>query len=219
VITVIISDVHLGSRHVKLDQLARFLDWLPPDVTLVLNGDTVDYRHRRPKPGHQQALDRIVAESRRRRVVWLSGNHDPKYRPKDPGAIEFAPSFSIGKRIFVQHGFYFDNIMPYHRLFIAVFRLAHRVRIWLGADAVHVAQYAKKWKFLYQILRRNVMRNAIEYARENGYTAVTCGHTHFTEDVVVDGIRYINTGSWTELPAYYLWVDDTQMELRQFTPP
>ena len=214
--TIIVSDVHLGSRHLKLQVFLRFLDQLPPEETLVLNGDTVDYRRRRLSPEHQQVLDRLVAESVRRRVVWVAGNHDARYKLNNPGAIEFARSFHIDKRLFVQHGFYFDNVMPYHKLFIAVFRLAHQIRIWLGAEAVHVAEYAKRWQALYRVLRKNVMMNAIEYARENGYAAITCGHTHFAEDLVVDGIRYINTGAWTELPAYYVVVDDTEIRLEPF---
>ena len=59
--------------------------------------------------------------------------------------------------------------------------------------------------------------NAIEYAKENNYEAVTCGHTHFTEDVTVDGIRYVNTGCWTELPASYLHVDDSDIRLVEVT--
>ena len=26
---------------------------------------------------------------------------------------------------------------------------------------------------------------------------------HFTEDTLVDGIRYVNTGCWTETPSHY----------------
>jgi len=87
------------------------------------------------------------------------------------------------------------------------------LRVRLGARPVHVAEYAKNWKAFYRVLRNNVMRNAVNCAVENGFEAVTCGHTHFAEDILLNGVRYINTGAWTEFPAHYLYVTPGSMEL------
>ena len=95
------------------------------------------------------------------------------------------------------------------------FRLFHHLRLRLGAEPVHVAHYAKKWGALYRFLRRNVMLNAVEHAREGGFEAVTCGHTHFVEDVLCDGVRYLNTGAWTEVPIYVLLVTDEAIRLQE----
>jgi UDP-2,3-diacylglucosamine pyrophosphatase LpxH len=216
---VVVSDLHLGSRHCKSDLLARFLDNLPAEATLILNGDTVDYRRRRMNADHTAVLDRLIAMSATRRVVWLYGNHDEGYRPHNAGALEFAPDLAIGKRLLIQHGSYFDKVMPHHRVFIFAFRVMHYLRVRLGAEAMHVAQYAKKWDRLYRVVRRSVMLNAVAHAKAHGYAAVTCGHTHYAEDLVVDGIRYINTGSWTELPVHYLLIDDTQLRLERYADP
>lgn len=212
--TIIISDVHLGSRYFQSGLFDRFLERLPADATLVLNGDTVDAVHRELPAEHQRSLDRLREESLRRRVVWLFGNHDDTFVMSDPLRIEFAREFSVGKRLFVAHGFDFDNVIPYHGLFVHLFRAMHQLRVLLGAEAVHVAQYAKKWGILYRVLRKSVAMNAIEHAKEGGYAAVTCGHTHFAEDVMIQGVRYINTGAWTERPTYYVDVDDAGIRLR-----
>ena len=95
-----------------------------------------------------------------------------------------------------------------------VFRLLHGLRVKLGAKPVHVAEYAKKWNLFYKVLRKNVMMNAVKCAIKNKFEAVTCGHTHLAEDLVFDGIRYINTGAWTELPAFFLHVTADQMILK-----
>lgn len=211
--TVVISDIHLGSRHCKVEALARLLDRLPAGDTLVLNGDTMDSTRRPLPPSHRAALDRLVAESRRRTVIWVQGNHDEDIRLPDPGAFHFAVSHAVGQRLYVQHGFYFDRVMPYHKLFIVAFRLMHRLRITLGAEPVHVAQYAKKWSVLYGVLRRNVLQNALRFAREHGYTAVTCGHTHFAESRQVGDILYMNTGAWTETPVYAVVADENRVGL------
>jgi UDP-2,3-diacylglucosamine pyrophosphatase LpxH len=60
-----------------------------------------------------------------------------------------------------------------------------------------------------------VMTNAVKCAMENGFEAVTCGHTHFAEDVIFNGVRYINTGAWTEFPAFFLHVTRDQMILKR----
>jgi UDP-2,3-diacylglucosamine pyrophosphatase LpxH len=105
--------------------------------------------------------------------------------------------------------------MPRSRVFMKAFRLMHGLRVKLGAQPVHVAEYAKKWRAFYRILRNNVMRNAVNFALENGYNAVTCGHTHYAEDTVLNGIRYINTGAWTEFPAFFLLITEYEMRLEK----
>lgn len=216
--TRIISDVHLGSRYCLIEEFMAFLAGLPDGDTLVLNGDTVDVRHGTMPPRHREALERLCEESLRRRVVWVLGNHDERYAPADPRRIEIVRSLDIGRQVFVSHGYDFDNIMPYHKPFILAFRFFHRVRIHLGAPPVHVAYYAKKFGVLYRVLQNHVAMNAVEHAQENGFAAAACGHTHSVEDRLIGGIRYINTGAWTERPLVYLSVTAEKVELRPVEP-
>ena len=218
--TIVISDVHLGSPHSRCEEFIRFVQSLPDGVTLVLNGDTANTHDSRRYPlRHREALDILRAASRRMRVVWIRGNHDERYQMAESGQIEFAEHHSIGKELFMAHGHDFDNVMPHHRFFIHLFRLIHRLRILLGAESIHVAVYAKRFSFLYRVLLRHVTLNAIEYAHENGYRAVACGHTHHVEDRVQTGVRYLNTGAWTEKTLHYLCVEDGIIELRSIPDP
>jgi len=105
--------------------------------------------------------------------------------------------------------------MSRNQAFIKAFKLMHDLRVKLGARPIHVAQYAKKWGILYKVLRKNVMRNAVNCALENGYEGVTCGHTHYPEERIFNGIRYMNTGAWTEAPAFYLLVTAEEMMLKR----
>lgn len=209
----VISDVHLGSKYCNVADFKAFLRNLKPGVCLVLNGDTIDEIHTELPAEHEDALSLLRDESYKRTIIWVTGNHDEGYRMRDQGKIDMRDNYSIGKRLFIAHGFDFDNVMPYNRWFIVTFRFFHRVRIKLGAESVHVAYYAKRFPWLYKVLCRFVTRNAVEYARENGYQAITCGHTHYMEDLDLNGIRYINTGAWTEKPIYCLQVTDSEMKL------
>ncbi len=213
--TVIVSDVHIGSKYFHQEEFIRFVKNMPEGCALVLNGDIVSRWHKHLSEQHRTVLDFLREESFNRPVIWIRGNHDDGYVAEDPGDIEFRESYSIGKRLFVSHGYDFDNVMPHNRTFIMLFRMMHHLRIRLGAEAMHVAFYAKKWARLYRVLRKHVAMNAVEHAKENGFEAVTCGHTHYVEDLMIDGIRYINTGSWTEHPMFYLSVNEKDMKLEQ----
>ena len=43
-------------------------------------------------------------------------------------------------------------------------------------------------------------RRASDYARGKGFGHVTCGHTHLALESLVNGVHYLNSGTWTESP-------------------
>jgi UDP-2,3-diacylglucosamine pyrophosphatase LpxH len=215
---IVVSDLHIGSRYFQFGVFERFLEKLPPDNELILNGDVIDSPYIKMGKSEQRILDLIEETSYRQRVVWVRGNHDNGYVPKNFGKIICKNSYSIDKRLLIAHGHCFDDIMPRSLMFIRAFELLHRLRIRMGARPVHVAEYAKKWKSFYRALRKNVASNAIKCAAENGFEAVACGHTHYPEDFIINGIRYINTGAWTEFPAYYLHINADKIVMNRVNP-
>jgi len=215
---IIVSDLHIGSRYFQFGVFERFMENLPADHELILNGDIIDSPYVKMEPSDQRALDMIENISYRQPVVWVRGNHDNGYVPPSFGKTIFKPSHRIGSRLLITHGDGFDDIMPRSRLFIQAFRLMHNLRVKMGARPVHVAEYAKKWKSFYRVLRKNIALNAVKCAAKNDFEAVTCGHTHYAEDLILNGIRYINTGAWTEFPAYYLRITAKDMVLNQVDP-
>lgn len=186
---------------------------LPDGVDLILNGDTVDRRRKRLTEIDHEALGLISRESMRRRVIWIWGNHDWKYLPPEVGKIEFARDYSFGRQLFLGHGHQFDFIMPFTRPVIIVIRMLHDLRVDRGGRHVHVAFAAKRFVGLYRFLRHHVTKRAVRYGVKHGYKAVACGHTHYVEDRMVDGVRYLNTGAWTEAPNYCLWVSGEGVSL------
>ncbi len=215
---IVVSDLHIGSRYFKFGPFERFLKALPADHELIMNGDIIDSPYVHMDSSDQRILDLIEDISFRQKVVWIRGNHDNGYVPQNFGNTIFKSSHSIGRRLLITHGDGFDDIMRRSRLFIKAFHLMHNLRVKLGAKPVHVAEYAKKWKSFYRVLRKNVALNAINCAAERGFEAVTCGHTHYPEDLELNGVRYINTGAWTEFPAYYLHTTADGMVLKRVAP-
>lgn len=214
--TYIVSDLHLGNRYFRPEVFLGFLDQLPAGAGLVLNGDIVDDPRERLPASHLAVLQRLADESRQRPLVWVYGNHDAGFAPADPGRIEFVQRWEVGGQLLVVHGDRLDSVMPRHRLFRALFKVFHRLRIRLGFPDVHVAQYAKRWGLLYRVLNLHVAHRAMDTAAREGFAAITCGHTHAPMDLVRQGQRYLNTGAWTEEPHHYLAVCDGRMDLRVY---
>lgn len=212
---IIISDLHLGSHYFFHQGFENFLKSIPQDCELILNGDVIDNPKKKLQPSHKQILNRIEQVSCRQKVIWVRGNHENGFSPNGFKHIHFKSYYTIEDRLLIAHGYDFDEIMPRSQIFIQLFKLMHDLMIKLGSKPVHVAHFAKKFERLYKVLRDNVMKNAVNCARENGYEAVICGHTHYPEDRVVDGIRYMNTGAWTESPSFYLRVIGDEMTLKK----
>ncbi len=216
-VQIITSDLHLGSPYFQHDAFRAFLDALPPDADLILAGDTIDDPTRELPAEASGVLARLYSEATRRRVVLIEGNHDTGWTPATD-AVALQKTWAASHSVLVCHGDAFDNLMPRNRWFIVWFRRFHRLRVRLGAPPVHVAHYAKNWRLLYRLLRRSVMVSALQHARENGFSAVVCGHVHFAEHVQEEGVDYFNTGSWTEEEFHYVRIDDGGPRLLQFQP-
>lgn len=56
---------------------------------------------------------------------------------------------------------------------------------------------------------------AAQAGREGGYRCVIFGHTHHAKDLVVDGVRYLNSGTWANLMAFPVLSDDDDTAQKQ----
>ena len=210
---IVVSDLHIGSQFFLHHDFEKLLESIPEDYELILNGDIIDDSKKKLLPPHKRVLHIIEQISHRQKVIWVRGNHDDGYVRNGFKHIHFKTYYTIENKLLISHGCDFDEIMPRSQIFIKYFKLIHDIMIKFGSRPVHVAYYAKKFEFLYKVLRYNVMKNAVNCALENGYEAVVCGHTHYPEDRVYNGVRYMNTGAWTESPSFYLQLTGNQMTL------
>ena len=216
---VVVSDLHIGLPFFRKAAFMQFIDSLDDRTTVILNGDIVDNPHQRLEPQDQAVLDFLVAQSFQRQIIWIYGNHDEDFQMVDSGEIEFRRSVALGTRLMVVHGDDFDTVMPNNRWFLRLFKFCHMVRLRMGADPVHVAELAEQWApLLYQVLTKQVKKNAVDCALKSGFEAITCGHTHYVEDSIYKGVRYINTGTWTEEPLHYISICPDTIRLVNYTP-
>lgn len=214
--TIITSDIHLGSRQSRAVAFLAILDTLSAGDRLVLNGDVATHfaREATLPPEHAAVLDRLRAMSQEREVIWLRGNNDRHFQLRDPGKIVFAHDYAVDNLLYVSHGDRFDHLMPAFRCVLIPLRVVYEFFTRVVGTRTHVASFAKRFPALYTILNGHVARNATAHARMHGFQAVTCGHTHHPEDRELAGVRYFNTGCWTENAANMLVVEGRQVTLQ-----
>src|SRR5262249_52761359 len=125
--TLILSDLHLGSKHCQIEPLRAVLERESFD-RLILNGDTLhNLNLRKLKPAHWALLEELRKLARSRELVLLRGNHDHAV-PRDSeafGPFDVLPSLlgvpmaeeyrlDVGGRPYaVLHGDQFDPTLNY----------------------------------------------------------------------------------------------------------
>ena len=124
--TIWISDLHLGSRGCKADDLLDFLKNTESE-TLYLAGDVIDgWRLRKTwfwPQSHNDVVQKLLRKARKgTRVVFVPGNHDEFARDYHGllfGDIRVATNAihltADGRRLLVIHGDAFDGVVKHAR--------------------------------------------------------------------------------------------------------
>ena len=92
--TIAISDVHLGTRDCKADQLNNFLKHNTCE-TMYLVGDIIDawkiqQNRWKWRQSHSNVIRRILGHAKRgTKIIYIAGNHDEFLRPLIPYGIGF----------------------------------------------------------------------------------------------------------------------------------
>lgn len=221
--SIFISDVHLGTKDCKADQLNNFLKHNSCE-TLYMVGDIIDawkiqQNKWRWKQSHTNVVRRVLGHAKRgTRVVFIAGNHDEFLRPMIPygfsfGMIEIHNQIehigADGKHYLVTHGDLFDGITrlaPWlgflgdklYDFILSVNSKYNWIRHRMGFGYWSLSRYLKHRvkkavDFMFQF-----ERNLAGYCRKRGFDGVICGHIHHAEIKEIDGVVYMNDGDWVE---------------------
>jgi UDP-2,3-diacylglucosamine pyrophosphatase LpxH len=203
---IVISDLHLGSDVCQARLLEEFLDWAVEHCReLVINGDIFDdLNFKRLTKRHFACLKVIRRNSDRDdlRVVWVRGNHDgPAEIISHIVGVDILDEYVYDNgdlRLLILHGDQFDTITTdYPWLTEIACGLFYFVQKMMPHNAARwIRRITKKWQRNSQLIQRR----ASEYAASRGFRFVTCGHTHLPLVAELDGVLYLNSGTWTEAP-------------------
>lgn len=213
---VFLSDLHLGSRGCRAEELLAFLRVLRGVRKLYLVGDIVDVwarqRSRSWPDSHEAVFRELMELSRRVDVVYVVGNHDEDLDFLVGSrfgrlAIERDAEHVLadGRQLWVVHGDAFDPIVLYHPVLAHLGSLAYEVatvlnrwarwlRVVFGKPRWSLADYLhRRMKHLGDFLRLYEVAVTDE-ARRRGYAGVVCGHVHVPAMKTVNGVLYLNDG-------------------------
>ena len=221
--SIFVSDVHLGTKDCKAEQLNNFLKHNSCD-TLYLVGDIIDawkiqQNKWRWKQSHTNVVRRVLGHAKRgTRVVFIAGNHDEFLRPMIPygfnfGLIEIHNQIehigADGKHYLVTHGDLFDGITrlaPWiaflgDKAYDIVLTLNNKfnwIRRRMGFGYFSLSKYLKyKVKKAVDFVFK-FEENLANYCKKRGFDGVICGHIHHAEIKEINGVAYMNDGDWVE---------------------
>ena len=215
-----LSDLHLGSRACRADDLLSFLHRHTAD-TIYLVGDIVDTwtaTSAAQWTAAQHSILQLLLDRARNgtRLIYTPGNHDAFFRQycaQRVAGIEIVSHIlhhaADGRRYLVIHGDVcdiFDARFPYLARIGAkvesLFRgLGHRV------NALRRRFGRPEWAIVDRVLHRandlircvdEFDRRLADLARAHGTDGIICGHFHKPALHSDHGIAYANCGDWVE---------------------
>ncbi len=120
-------------------------------------------------------------------------------------------------RLLILHGDQFDTFTTAYPLLTEIAcGMFYYIQKWMPHRAARwIRRITKRWQRNSQLIERR----AVEYARGRGFHFVTCGHTHLPMVSEHDGVRYLNSGTWTDFtPCPYVVVHGGDVRLEFWAP-
>ena len=206
--TLIISDLHIGSKGCKTEEILELLK----DESFeryILVGDIIDgwlfKKYKKFSYQHARVIRRLLKLSKNKDIIWISGNHDEflrKYTPIELGNIKVVDEF-IEDGIWYCHGDKYDGIVKMRWLGMLGS---------IGYDlAIVIDRFLKRFNkktSLSKFLKDNVKaavsflvdfeNEMVRQAKKRKCHTVVCGHIHTPSFKLIDGVYYLNCGDWIE---------------------
>ena len=219
--TLIMSDIHLGSKDSKSDEAANFLKNFSCEH-LVLNGDIIDgwalQRGSKWLKQHTRFVRTVLKklEKDATRVTYLRGNHDEvleRVLPMALGGISIVKEHILealnGKKYLIVHGDGFDSVSTRYAWLAKVGavcydhlldfnRFYNRYRAWRGKEYYSLSKAIKARVKATVSFVDEYQKQLQNLARHRKCQGIICGHIHTPADELVDDIHYLNSGDWVE---------------------
>jgi UDP-2,3-diacylglucosamine pyrophosphatase LpxH len=217
--TIIISDIHLGSKYSRAKEVTDFLTKNSAE-TIILNGDIIDgWALKRGgvwTDEHMKCVRKLMKLSKTSTVYWIRGNHDDflyDFIPFDFGKIMLRESiFHTGldeNKYLVLHGDIFDIFVDKMGWLAKIGSVGYDMTLWLNKWYNKYRTYRGLPYFsLSQKIKASVKtvtnfigdfeNHMVSHAKSLECNGIICGHIHKAEIRDIDGIVYMNSGDWVE---------------------
>ena len=222
--TVIISDLHLGSR---LSRAADAVEMLQEHTfrRLILLGDIFcNLNFARLKKDHWRFLSYIRKLSNPKRdieVVWVEGNHDhglSHLMSHLVGVRVYQQYFweFEGKRLLAVHGHQFDRFVVNNAVLSRLGAWAYLMLQRLDSRSGEFSRFLDRMNSAWLRLTPKVASGALAYAKHHRVDCVFCGHTHQPLQAEQEGTRYYNAGCWTSSSPTYITIGEEGVQIHEY---
>jgi UDP-2,3-diacylglucosamine pyrophosphatase LpxH len=218
--TIVLSDLHLGTKNSQAKEVVRFLKHNSCDM-LILNGDIIDGWQLRKGGKWRKKHTRFfrvvlkMMEKHKTEVVYVRGNHDDFLDTIAPfvfGDIWIVKEhihYSNGKRFLVIHGDVFDSITSNLRWLAKLGDIGYTLLLWInkrynmwrvsrGLPYYSLSQAVKhKVKGAVSYIS-DFEKELVKFAKAKDCQGVICGHIHQPAITNYGDIVYMNSGDWVE---------------------
>jgi UDP-2,3-diacylglucosamine pyrophosphatase LpxH len=210
--TLIISDLHIGSKGCQTEEI---LNLLSDDSykRYILIGDIIDgwlfTKYKKFSYEHTRVIRRLLKLSKNKEIIWISGNHDEfvrKYTPLELGNIKVVDEY-IEDGIWFCHGDKYDGIVKMHWLGM-LGSVGYDLAIVIDRALKKMGRTTSLSKYLKDNVKAAISfmvdfeNEMVRQAKKRECHTVICGHIHNPDDKIIDGVRYMNTGDWVENCSY-----------------
>lgn len=214
--TLIISDLHLGDKFTRCDELLEVLRKYKFDK-LILNGDVLNgLNFKRLHSEHWNVLSEFRKLSKYCEVIWTHGNHDDQasdiFNLIGIRTVRNYTWKSNDKTFLAFHGHIFDRFLNNNFIVssaaFVIYNMIKKIDH-LGWISNFVMNHNQTW----QRNSREVAKGALRYAVLKQADFVFCGHTHQIYATEKWGVKYYNTGAWNEKESGYIIIADGEVNL------
>ena len=206
--TLIISDLHIGSKGCKTEEILELLK----DESFeryILVGDIIDgwlfKKYKKFSYQHARVIRRLLKLSKNKDIIWISGNHDEflrKYTPIELGNIKVVDEF-IEDGIWYCHGDKYDGIVKMRWLGM-LGSIGYDLAIVIDRFLKHFNKKTSLSKYLKDNVKAAVSflvdfeNEMVRQAKKRKCHTVVCGHIHTPNFKLINGVYYVNCGDWVE---------------------
>lgn len=217
---IFISDVHLGMKMIRVEQLLDFLKYHDADM-IYLVGDFLDgwrlKKQWRWPQIYNDLIQKILRKGRKgARIVYLPGNHDEflrDYQGAQFGAVEIMDRAihedAHGKKYLVIHGDQFDVVVRHARWLAHLGDWAYNLALGFNIVINWTRRRLGLGYWSMSAWAKNTVKNTVSFigrfeetlaheAKKIKVDGVICGHIHHAAMHDHLGVHYINTGDWVE---------------------
>jgi len=212
--TLIISDIHLGSKVSRAHEALVMLKKYSCNRLILLGDIFDDLNFERLNTDHWAFISYIRElsnQNQKTEVVWVIGNHDELLMKvmshlMQMEAHRFYEWEYLGKKYLAIHGHQFDRFLSENIILSAIASSLYFFIQRIDTKKQRVSRAIKRMSKSWLRLSEKIAKSASLFAVFRKAHYVFCGHTHQAMQKEFKKNKYYNSGCWTDIPSSYITI-------------